>query len=411
MNSTYKQGLLGLSIIVFVGGLLWWNSSHQTQGASSESSNQQVSLNTPTNVDITSKEVTPAAKATASKSAQAIHDQCEGQAQSSGIFDCYTQVLHDYMVAKDAKQTLELLQQLNDLGGYAQTNCHPLSHKVGNIALHVYGSPLAAAPYYLPTCYSGYYHGLLEEYIATEPDLKTAVITACGVYDPSKIYFDWFQCTHGLGHGVMQYRQDDVLLSLKDCDLIDPSNSAREICYGGVFMENITTDAKTGHPSKFIKPEDPIYPCNIVEAKYKSTCYFLSSSMILRLNGYNFQAGFKSCDTAEAGYIFLCYQSMGRDISGSSQRSISRVNELCPQGSPQFIGDCYFGAVRDFINEKGEFDTAIPMCVATPEAYKSYCYNGMIFDLGLLKKGQDYVNVCNQLPQDYKTQCLNLKKA
>jgi hypothetical protein len=315
------------------------------------------------------------------------------------------------MRATDAKQTLTLLDQLNELGGYANTNCHPLSHKVGNIALHVYGSPLAAAPYYLPTCYSGYYHGLLEEYISTEPDLKTAVTTACGIYDTSKIYFDWFQCTHGLGHGIMQYEQDDVLVSVKDCDLIDPANLAQEICYGGVFMENITTDAKTGHPSKYIKASDPIYPCNIVEAKYKSTCYFLSSSMILRLNGYNFQKGFKSCDTAEKTYIYLCYQSMGRDISGTYQNSVAKVNELCPQGTAAFIGDCYFGAVRDFINKAGEFETAIPMCQATPDAYKSNCYNAVTYDLGLLKKGDDYSKVCNQMPDTYKSQCLAQKRS
>src|SRR5581483_10607926 len=164
-------------------------------------------------------------------------------------------------------------------------------------------------------------------YIATEPDLKTAVTTACGIYDPTKPYFDWFQCDHGLGHGIMQYEQDDVLKSVKDCDMLDTANQAREICYGGVFMENITTDAKTGHPSKYIKADDPIYPCDIVGTQYKSTCYFLSSSMILRLNNWNFPLVFQTCNTkAEKDYLWLRYQSLGRDISGTYQNSIAKVN-------------------------------------------------------------------------------------
>jgi hypothetical protein len=133
--------------------------------------------------------------------------------------------------------------------------------------------------------------------------------------------------------------------------------------------------------------------------------------MILRLNGYDFTKGFKSCDTAEKDYIFLCYQSMGRDVSGTYQNNIAKVNELCPQGNPKYIGDCYFGAVRDFINKDGQFDTALPMCTATPDAYKPNCYSAMIYDLGLLKKGQDYTNVCNQMPENYKSQCLASKRA
>ncbi len=390
MERFTKIGYMVIPVIIIVAGLFWLNAENGNKKQDQK------------NVAIS---------AVSKKTAQEIHTECEGKTDNDSILECYDQVFKDYMVVTDAKQTLTLLDQLNLLGGYANVNCHPLSHKVGNIALHVYGTPLAASPYYLPTCYSGYYHGLLEEYIATEPDLTTAVTTACGKYDTSQVYFNWFQCTHGLGHGIMQYRTDDVLLSVKDCDLLDTANAARDICYGGVFMENITTDAKTGHPSKFIKESDPIYPCNIVDTQYKSSCYFLSSSMILRLNGYNFQAGFKSCDTAEQTYIYLCYQSMGRDVSGTYQNNIAKVNELCPQGSKDYIGDCYFGAVRDFINKAGQFDTAIPMCAATPDTYKSNCYNAVTFDLGLLKKGQDYTNVCNQMPENYKNTCLAQKKS
>lgn len=405
-NLKIRQIALAVIGIAIIGFAIWWGESKpqqspQTNETKTESTDRVVSPDTVPIVD----------PAIYTKSPEQIHSDCEARGESSFIFDCYSQALHDYMVETDARKTLELLGKLSQLGGYSQSNCHPLSHKIGNIAVHVYGSVLAASPYYLPTCYSGYYHGLLEEYIATEPDLKTAVTTACGTYDSSKVYFDWFQCDHGLGHGIMQYEQDDVLASLKDCDLVDSANFAREICYGGVFMENITTDEKTGHPSKFIKTDDPIYPCDIVEVQYKGSCYFLSSSMILRLNGYNFQAGFKSCDTAEKAYIYLCYQSMGRDISGAFHNSIDKVNELCPQGNPEYVGDCYYGAVRDFINAEGEFDTALPMCAATPEDYKSRCYNAMIYDLGLLKTGMDYTNVCNQMPEIYKNQCLQAKKS
>lgn len=387
-NEPRKFPKIGLAVLVLLmlglGGLAWYSASAPND-----------------NMKTTKVEA---------KSAEEVHEECEDKSQPSEIFTCYELAFKTDMEANGAKSTLVMLEQLERMGGYAKANCHPLSHKVGNIALHHYGTVLAASPHYLPVCYSGYYHGILEEYLGTVSDYQTGVVTACGKLE-DKVYMDWFQCTHGLGHGIMQYRENDVLVSVKDCDLVDPGNAAREICYAGVFMENITTDQKTGHPSKFIKAEDPIYPCNIVETKYKSACYFLASSMILRLNSYNFPDAFKKCSTAEVPYRHLCFQSLGRDVSGTYLRDIAKVNELCPLAESAYIGDCYYGAVRDFINEKGEFDTGLAMCEATPEAYKPSCYSAMIFDLGLFKSGQAYIDICNRMPQTYKTQCLASKRS
>jgi hypothetical protein len=337
--------------------------------------------------------------------ASSVHSDCETKPQPSEKFDCYELVFKSYMEENGAKKTLVLLDELNKLGGYASSNCHPLSHKVGNIALHVYGSVPKAAPEYLPVCHSGYYHGLLEEYLGNAPSYEEGVREVCETPEKSG-YFNWFQCTHGLGHGVMQYRENEVPQSVKDCDLVDPANQAREICYGGVFMENITSEEKTGHKSKYIKPEDPIYPCNAVEEQYKSACYFLSSSMILKLNTWDFEEGFKTCDTAEANYRWLCYQSMGRDVAGSTLRNIERSKALCLLGtSTEAKENCYFGAVRDFINEKGEFDSAISFCKALDDAYKQKCHEGIYLDLALYHQGESYLQICAKLDEPYESSC------
>lgn len=336
--------------------------------------------------------------------AATVHTDCEAKPSPSQIFDCYEQVFETYMKENGGKKTLLLLDELNKLGGYASTNCHPLSHKVGNIALHVYGSVPAAAPEYLPVCHSGYYHGLLEEYLGTAPSYEEGIKEVCG--KPEDGYFNWFQCTHGLGHGVMQFREDEVPASLKDCDLVDPQMQAREICYGGVFMENITTEEKTGHKSKYTKPADPIYPCNAVEEQYKPACYFLSSSMILKLNGWDFTKGFKTCDTAEQKYRWLCYQSMGRDVAGSTLRNVQKSKELCLLATTEDAKNhCYFGAVRDFINEKGEFENAISFCRAIDSAYQQRCHEAVYLDLGLYKKGGDFLAICAKMDEPYESQC------
>jgi hypothetical protein len=338
---------------------------------------------------------------------QRIHADCEAKPSPGEIFECYTGVFQTYMEANGGRKTLELLQSLNDLGGYAETNCHPLSHKVGNIALHVYGSIPAAAPEYLPTCSSGYYHGLLEEYLANAPSYEQGVKTACG--DPeTEVFFNWFQCMHGTGHGIMQFRADDVPQSLADCDLIDDVKQAREICYGGVFMENITTDEKTGHKTKYIKADDPLYPCDAPEIadKYRSACYFLASSQILKVNGYNMRDAFVQCAKVEDQYRWLCFQSLGRDVSGTTLRNNDLVIEECQYATdPTDAGNCFYGVVRDYINERGEFDTGIALCAQVPEAYKQNCYNAVFLDMGLYKTGQDFLNLCGSMPEPYATEC------
>ncbi|MBI2355797.1 MAG: hypothetical protein HYV13_01145 [Candidatus Doudnabacteria bacterium] len=337
-------------------------------------------------------------------SAAVIHSDCEAKPQPKEKTGCYKAAFEVYMKQNGGKKTLILLDDLQNLGGYAKSNCHPLSHIVGNIALHVYGSVPKASPEYLPVCHSGYYHGLLEEYLATAPSYEEGVAKVCG--SPKENYFNWFQCTHGLGHGIMQFRDDEVPQSVKDCDILDPEYAAREICYTGAFMENITTEEKTGHKSKYTKPENPLYPCDIVERQYKSSCYFLSSSMILKLNGWNFEQGFKWCDKAEADFRHLCYQSMGRDVAGSTLRNDQESKRLCLYGgSEDARNNCYFGAVRDYINEKGEFDSAIRFCKFIDADYQQYCYNGIFVDLALLQKGETFLATCAKIPEPFRADC------
>jgi len=143
-----------------------------------------------------------------------------------------------------------------------------------------------------------------------------------------------------------------------------------------------------------------------VETKYKSACYFLSSSQILKINGWNFQDGFNVCDTkAEKAYRWLCYESMGRDVSGSSLENKDRVIQLCNMGAPDMRGECYFGAVRDFTNNTGTFEKSIDLCNSIPVDYTQKCYSAIFLDLGLYKTGQNYLAVCATMPEPYKTQC------
>jgi hypothetical protein len=404
----YLPALIGIAGLAVVGFLIFNKTQKDPQTNNDQTAavtSIPVTGGVETETAVLLKDIKPEFSTLSQRQPAEIYSNCEVRSAPSEKFDCYGSVFAVYMKNNGGRKTLELLDTLQRMGGYIQTNCHPLSHRVGNIALYVYETVPKAVPEYIPVCHSGYYHGLLEEYLATAESYEKGVAEVCGTTQ-TQIYFNWFQCTHGLGHGVMQFRDNEVPQALKDCDIIDVANNGREICYAGVFMENITTDEKTGHPAKYIKKEDPIYPCNGVEDKYRSACYFLSSSQILKINGWNFPETFKVCDGAEEKYRFLCYQSLGRDVSGSTQRNNQRVKELCDLGSTAFARtECYFGAVRDYINEVGQFDTGIGLCNFIDQTYRDRCYSAVFFDMQQYKKGADFDAVCDKMPETYKVRC------
>jgi hypothetical protein len=95
------------------------------------------------------------------------------------------------------------------------------------------------------------------------------------------------------------------------------------------------------------KKDDLQYPCNAVAAKYVWACYFLQTSLILRLNGMDVAGMFWACDQAPALYIRTCYQSGGRDVSSLANYDIDASLNLCRLGNPTRWGDCYTGALKN----------------------------------------------------------------
>jgi hypothetical protein len=144
-------------------------------------------------------------------------------------------------------------------------------------------------------------------------------------------------------------------------------------------MENIVGFQHAGHSyhqerGGFLKQEDPLFPCTAVSRKHVLACYLMQSSAILKLNGYDFEQAFLECDKAPDDMIRICYQSMGRDISGFTQREIERTHWLCGLGRADYIGSCLGGAVKDFIYTDAEPQMGILICRTVGTSYMGQCY-------------------------------------
>ncbi len=72
---------------------------------------------------------------------------------------------------------------------------------------------------------------------------------------------------------------------------------------GAISVDEAKSSAKPGefHTSSWLS-NDPLFPCNGVEAKYKNTCYFFQSSRMIEILDYDYQKVAGACAGIEPLY-------------------------------------------------------------------------------------------------------------
>jgi hypothetical protein len=281
---------------------------------------------------------------------------------------------------------------------------HDYAHAIGKLSLQLGGNPQRAFESCRETFQSGCYHGVIEAHLESNPRLASAEIAnLCdGTFAPNTAAVMRFQCLHGLGHGLTANYEHDIFKALRMCDALQ-SDWDRGSCYGGVFMENIIFAGQliaaeqgdahahehgAGHKA-YLEASDPLYPCNVVDERYKAECFVMQTSPILMFNGYNFPKALAECDRAERNYIHLCYQSIGRDISSYTYRDPQRSGEMCSSGQAAYRGFCFIGVAKNMIDVTWKIDQALELCGAAPADYKGACYNAI---------GEQLANLYPDLP-------------
>jgi hypothetical protein len=184
-----------------------------------------------------------------------------------------------------------------------------------------------------------------------------------------------YQCFHGLGHGLMITTGYGLPLSLDACERI-ATYLDRTSCKSGVFMENITSSY--GFTSRWLREDDPVYPCNAIEPDDKITCYGMVTSRIVRVVGLDWERTAEICAGVETRFVSTCFRSLGRDISGQTHRDPGEIVELCAVArSYGAEGDCIAAAAMDMTSNYTSGVEAAGLCEAAPVAVRGECYYGI----------------------------------
>lgn len=279
---------------------------------------------------------------------------------------CYKEYFTKKTNKDGAKAAIEEARQNYTKDQFIVAQCHEIMHVIGHAGYTKYGTISDAYKQGDAFCWSGYYHGVTEEAIGKlgAAKIKDTAKDVCADLAKSKQYsFDHYNCVHGLGHGFMAVDSFNLFTALKTCDLLN-DGWEQESCYGGAFMENVMVAVRGDGTSEYLKPDQLMYPCTAVDAAYKQSCYLMQTSYALKQNNYNFAEIFNLCrNIPDPDFVNTCYESAGRDASGSSASDAQRTKQNCDFApDTNALIHCIYGASRDFVSYYHHDKQAIEFC-------------------------------------------------
>jgi len=292
-----------------------------------------------------------------------------------------------------------------------EAGCHRIAHAIGSASLARYhGDVTRAFAEGSASCWSGYYHGILEHALIgaqTKAQYAAVARRVCSGASIRATVWLAYQCVHGLGHGLMLQSGYNMPFALSICDRLK-TDWDRSSCTGGIFMENINAanGSAYGQKTQWLKKSDLVYPCDWVKSRDKLYCYLMVTSRILGANGYDWKATARICAGVEKGWVATCFQSYGRDADGSTRQNASKVLSLCAlTGTHE--GDCLYGASRDMTSNYSSGKQASGLCAQAPAGLRARCFYGVGTILGnFSSSSSQHEGACRELTRTYYAACL-----
>lgn len=295
---------------------------------------------------------------------------------------CFQQAFGNVAYREGPKVALKLVDDV--YGNGSNPACHRVVHMIGAASLARFGGNVTKTlGEGEATCWSGYYHGVLERSLVNAKSRKPGVLASVSktlCVDAELTPWVVYGCLHGLGHGLMIATGLNLPIALEVCSRLGRWWD-RDACRGGAFMENISTSY--GFRSIFLKADDPVYPCNWVAYGHKRRCYLNVTSRILPLVGDDWERTAEVCSEVESDFVDSCFQSFGRDASNRSGRDPKEIAELCAIARPYgHEGGCVSAAAYDITANFASGMPARALCYTVHPGVRGECFYGLGTVLG-----------------------------
>ncbi|OGZ44904.1 MAG: hypothetical protein A3C84_00950 [Candidatus Ryanbacteria bacterium RIFCSPHIGHO2_02_FULL_48_12] len=329
---------------------------------------------------------------------------------SSKQSPCYRDAAKDF-VAKFSPAAIATVFAAHESEKSIFEFCHETMHYAGQESYRRLGNVAAALAEGSTACFAGYYHGVLEGYLteryatgmAGASALAAEVPELCGERSRFQTDKEFHECLHGLGHALMFATETDLPASLRLCDTLSSPEEAGW-CYSGAFMENSTSSTNKDHPSRYLKDDDLLYPCSILEEKYLPMCYNLQGLYFAERAGYDWQKTGELCALVPRRWQDYCFNAIGQSIAGSS-RDPQTLKAGCETITDMHLrGMCVVGLVGA-VGERYEdgIFRAKEICDIENVEYKKICYERVMQkarESGV--PSQDIGRMCADIAEEYR---------
>ncbi|HET9436678.1 MAG TPA: hypothetical protein VFO64_00635 [Gaiellaceae bacterium] len=295
---------------------------------------------------------------------------------------CFQQAFGNVAYREGPKAALRLVEEVYGRG--EDPACHRVTHIIGAASLARFGGNVTKT---LgegdATCWSGYYHGVLERSLVKVRSRQPAALArASRTLCSDRRLTPWvvYGCLHGLGHGLMIATGLNLPVSLEVCSRLDRWWD-RDACRGGAFMENL--QSSYGYTSTFLKDADPVYPCNWVPVGEKRRCYQIVTSRILGAVGDSWERTAEICSDVEPAFVSWCFRSFGRDVSSRTGRDSSEIAGLCAIARDyDHEAECVEAAAYDVTANFTSGERGAELCAALHSGVQEACFYGVGIVLG-----------------------------
>ena len=290
--------------------------------------------------------------------------------------DCYRLALGTLIREAGVGRTMEVLGELARADAQVERDGHEYAHGIGIEGYLHYRTLRETFEECTEGFASGCQHGVIQAYLESQPEVDSAAMnTMCAQYRAvNATGWQLFQCVHGMGHGLNMMLGGDLPGALEHCDQLT-SIWERQSCYGGAFMENIMAEIRPHHPAtelagshhehttfKRLDREDLLYPCSIMAQQYLAQCYEIQTSAILYFTDGNVGKTAEACDRAPEDMIRVCYQSLGRDITGRTSRDHRASLRECAETGEAHRRWCWFGVAKSLIDWEARPEEGLAFC-------------------------------------------------
>jgi len=335
-------------------------------------------------------------------------------------FNCFEEYFMSITLEYGPEPALLLLARYQETGKIARSlDDHQLAHRIGRKTAEQFGVNPQAFDLCGTTFNYGCQHGFFEYVLGRTDTTKDAATLICESIDSSKPPKSRFYCYHGVGHGVMMARANDIFASVKECDtLIDAT--AQDGCWQGAFMENVNAGMKGESKEGVFSETDPLAPCTNVDDKYRHECFINHAGWLMRFFSNNTAKASESCLKAPEAHQSACAQSIGLMVTNPSWQASLLPNTgaksfedaswaICNMFPRELRLDCMIGAVDNLVNFDELKGTRVAaFCKRAPADLADNCWR--VFGSNLTRQTTDQGlirQVClDTAPSTYQQMCL-----